>query len=230
MIGYRRYFIAAIVAFVLSAALWDGHGMAAGFGGFFGEAPQSERTLSFYNTHTRERLTVSYRGGIGREASDALNDIEYFLRDHRSGQSRDIDEGLLDLLHDMKADLERRHPGLDVEYHVISGYRSKSTNDRLRAVGGGQAKDSQHTHGKAIDIRVPGVNLKELRDIAWCLQRGGVGYYKGSDFVHVDTARVRSWHWKPAVGMCGRQEEKVPSVILASADIAPPKPARKPKV
>lgn len=230
MIGYRRYFIAAIAAFILSAALWDGHGMAAGFGGFFGEAPQSERTLSFYNTHTRERLIVSYRGGIGWEASDALNGVDHFLRDHRSGRSRDIDEGLLDLLQDMKAELESRYPGLDVEYHVISGYRSKATNDRLRAEGGGQAKDSQHTHGKAIDIRVPGVGLKELRDIAWCLQRGGVGYYGGSDFIHVDTARVRSWHWKPVAGMCGRREGKTIAATLASADITPPKPARKPKV
>jgi len=226
MAGYRQYFIAAIAAIILSAALWVGHGMAAGFGGFFGEARRSGGDMSFYNTHTREHLTVSYRGRF----SGTSNDVNYFLRDHRSGQFRNIDEELLDLLHDMKTELETRHPSLDVEYHVISGYRSKVTNDRLRAAGGGQAKDSQHSHGRAIDIRVPGVNLKELRDIAWCLQRGGVGYYKGSDFIHVDTGRVRSWHWRPVAGMCGAQQENSQTLTLTAADIVPPKPARKPKV
>lgn len=198
-----RSALAVMTAVVFSTALW-GHGFAAGLqgGGSSFWRQLQPRTLSFHNTHTRDDLTVTYRNGLGMVTESALDDVDYFLRDHRNGHVHEIDAGLLDLLHELKTVLEERHPGLSVEYHVISGYRSKETNDHLRAAGGGQAKRSQHIEGKAIDIRVPGVDLVELRNTAWCLQRGGVGYYKSSDFVHVDTGRVRSWHWKPTAQTC----------------------------
>lgn len=200
----RRYLLTAIAAFLLSG-IGIGKGlMAAGLPAeaLRGNEAAPRYTLSFYNTHTLDHLTVTYRQGHGQLIETALEDVDYFLRDHRSGHIHEIDAGLLDLLHELKTALESRHPGLTVEYHVISGFRSKKTNDGLRAAGGGQAKKSQHVEGKAIDIRVPGVDLVELRNTAWCLQRGGVGYYKGSDFVHVDTDKIRFWQWKPSGDLC----------------------------
>ena len=202
MTGKKHYALAALAAFILSVVMWS-HGMAAGLQGIGLREAALPYTLAFYNTHTRERLDVTYRKGRGQVVEAALEQVDYFLRDHRNGHMHEIDAELLDLLHDLKLALEHRHPGLAVEYQVISGYRSKETNERLRASGGGQAKKSQHIEGKAIDIRVPGVDLTELRNTAWCLQRGGVGYYKGSDFVHVDTGKLRFWHWKPSSGLCG---------------------------
>lgn len=200
----RKYVLAAIAAFVLSGIVVGKGLMAAGLSADALRDNAAPRyTLSFYNTHTRDSLTVTYRRGRGQLVETALEDVDYFLRDHRNGHIHEIDAGLLDLLHDLKVALEARHPGLAVEYHVISGYRSKESNERMRAAGGGQARKSQHIEGRAIDIRVPGVDLVELRNTAWCLQRGGVGYYKGSDFVHVDTGKVRHWHWKPSAGLCG---------------------------
>ena len=198
----RNYGLAALAAIVMSGLLW-GQGLAAGFQGGALRNKAEPYTLSFYDTHAHKSLTVSYRKGRGQLVESALDEVDHFLRGRRNGHIHEIDAGLLDLLHDLKTVLEDRHPGLDVQYHVISGYRSKESNDGMRAAGGGQAKKSQHIEGKAIDIRIPGVDLAELRNTAWCLQRGGVGYYKGSNFIHVDTGRVRSWHWKPASGLCG---------------------------
>jgi uncharacterized protein YcbK (DUF882 family) len=78
-------------------------------------------------------------------------------------------------------------------YEVISAYRSPKTNEMLRRTTSGVAQKSQHLLGKAIDVRLTGVPTHRLRDTAIALQRGGVGYYEASDFVHIDTGRVRRW-------------------------------------
>jgi len=153
-----------------------------------GASPAASDTLRFYNIHTGERLTISRREGdpVTRRAN-------WFMRDFRSGEAANLDPALLDLLGDIRQEILRRHPGMRVEFHVVSSYRSRATNDSLRNAGGDQAKNSQHTLGKAMDIRVPGVSTRELRDIATCLGVGGVGYYATDRFVHVDTGRVRYW-------------------------------------
>jgi uncharacterized protein YcbK (DUF882 family) len=148
------------------------------------------RSLSFLHTHTGERLKVEYCCG-GKYQPDALGAINRLLRDFRVNEIRPIDPKLLDLLHELGGTLDARQP-----YHVISGYRSPKTNAMLRARGGahsGVASGSLHQHGKAIDIRLPGVRLEHLRSAARSLKLGGVGYYPSSDFVHVDTGRVRYW-------------------------------------
>lgn len=162
-----------------------------------------ERTLAFYNTHTHETIETTFwrNGDYDQNELDKMKD---FLRDHRSGHSHTVSADLLNLLHGLQTELQRRHPDQDIVFHVISGYRSPATNAMLRANGGGQAKKSRHMEGDAIDIRVPGIDTVEIRNVAWCMQRGGVGYYSGSDFVHVDTWNVRSWNWSPKAGMCGR--------------------------
>ena len=144
--------------------------------------------LKFHNLHTEEKMTLPYAKGQG--ATDSLN---WFMRDFRRGEAANLDTALLDLLSDIKLEINKRYPDLDVEFQVISAYRALQTNNALRRSGGSQAKVSQHTHNAAMDIHVPGVSSRELRDIATCLAVGGVGYYEDDDFVHVDTARVRYW-------------------------------------
>lgn len=160
-------------------------------------------SLAFFNTHTYEDSTITFHRG-GYYDDPGMESLKRMVRDHRSGREHEVDPDLVNLLYDLKLVLEKRHPGMKVKYNIISGYRAPETNAMLRAAGGGQAKDSRHMHGDAMDIRVPGIDLVELRNTAWCLQRGGVGFYKGSNFVHVDTDRVRYWNWKPTSNQCAK--------------------------
>jgi uncharacterized protein YcbK (DUF882 family) len=149
-----------------------------------------ERTLSFFHTHTGERLKVAYCCD-GVYQPEALAQLNHLLRDFRQNETKPIDPQLFDLLHELTGTLETDRP-----LHVISGYRSPATNAMLRDQGGshtGVAGKSLHMVGKAIDIRIPGVPLDNLRGAARSLKLGGVGYYPSSNFVHVDTGRVRYW-------------------------------------
>ena len=148
---------------------------------------QPERVLGFYNLHTGESLDQPYRVGDTYLPS-ALADIDWLLRDFRTDDVRRIDPGLLDFLYEL-----RRVMKCDEPFHVISGYRSPKTNAMLAKASGGVAKKSFHMKGMAIDVRLPGRNLTKLRQAAVNLRRGGVGFYPGSDFVHLDTGRVRFW-------------------------------------
>ncbi|HQI80053.1 MAG TPA: DUF882 domain-containing protein [Deltaproteobacteria bacterium] len=146
-----------------------------------------ERSLDLYNTHTGERLKTVYWSG-GRYLPEALSEINSILRDHRTEETRPMDTGLLDVLHAIHHGACSGEP-----LHIISGYRSPITNARLRDHSSGVARNSLHMEAKAADIRLPGCNLSELRSIAMSLKAGGVGYYPGSDFIHVDVGRVRYW-------------------------------------
>lgn len=145
------------------------------------------RELSLKNLHTNETLTIEYARGT-RYSPAALRQINHLLRDHRSGDVRAIDPALLDQLHALQKRLRTKAP-----YHVISGYRSPQTNALMHEVSVGVAQNSFHMQGRAIDIRVPGVRLKQLRKTALTMESGGVGYYPSDDFVHVDTGPVRCW-------------------------------------
>jgi uncharacterized protein YcbK (DUF882 family) len=145
------------------------------------------RRLALCNLHTGEQLTATY-WAEGRYIADELKGIDQVLRDFRTGEVTPIDRNLLDLLHRLRRNMDTQEP-----LHVISGYRSPRTNDLLRHESGGVASNSLHMVGKAIDIRIPGRRLADLRDAALELQSGGVGYYPKSNFVHVDTGRVRRW-------------------------------------
>ena len=148
------------------------------------------RSLAFFNTHTGERLETMYCCD-GKYEPQALHQINHILRDWRADKVKPIDPQLLDLLHELSGTLETDSP-----FHIISGYRSPVTNAGLREKDGahtGVATQSLHMVGKAIDIRVPGVKLDHLRGAARSLKLGGVGFYPSSNFVHVDTGRVRFW-------------------------------------
>jgi uncharacterized protein YcbK (DUF882 family) len=174
-----RRFAVALVAFLSVPNL-----------GRAGTAPGTEEPyrLRFYQIHTGERLDVVYRKGSDYDP-DALSRIDRFLRDYRNGEVRAYDPRLLDVLHDLTRSLGR--PGAEID--VVCGYRTPGTNEYLRAHGHGVAQHSLHMQAMAIDIRIPGVSTSELRDAALRLQRGGVGYYAESGFVHVDVGRVRRW-------------------------------------
>lgn len=143
--------------------------------------------IEFYNTHTRETVKETFRNAEGF-IPEALAKFDHVLRDHRSGESHAMDPNLFTLLVDVAA-----AAGVEPRYEIISGFRSPESNETLRAAGGGQAKQSQHLEGRAIDVRLKGVSTEKLREVATALKRGGVGYYPGSKFVHLDTARVRYW-------------------------------------
>jgi uncharacterized protein YcbK (DUF882 family) len=145
------------------------------------------RALRFTHTHTGERLAIEYFSG-GAYLPDALTTVNYFLRDFRTGDVHDIDPTLLDLLHALSAVTETSKP-----FQVISGYRCPATNDMLRHRSEGVAAGSLHMQGQAIDIRLADVPLIKLRRAALDARLGGVGYYPASEFVHVDTGRVRMW-------------------------------------
>lgn len=150
-------------------------------------APSDVRLLSFMNTHTGDTFADAYweRGNYVPDAMAAINNV---MRDHRSGEVHEIDPRLLDQLHTLKGVVGASSP-----YQIISGYRSPASNAALHQNSSGVATRSLHMDGRAIDIRVRGVDLPRLRDAALGLQAGGVGYYEASDFIHIDTGRVRRW-------------------------------------
>ncbi|MDT8444778.1 MAG: DUF882 domain-containing protein [Desulfuromonadales bacterium] len=153
-----------------------------------GFAGSSERTLSLLNTHTGERLKEVVYWEQGSYIHDALNDLNYVLRDHRTDEIHPIDPMALDLMAAISRKVKAERP-----FEIISGYRSPQTNQELRKSSSGVAKNSYHMQGKAVDLRLPGVPLKFLRKAALDLRRGGVGYYPKSDFIHLDSGQVRSW-------------------------------------
>jgi len=146
-----------------------------------------ERSLAFKNLHTGESLRTTF-WAEGRYLNEELKAVNHVLRDHRSGDVHPIDPNLLDLLYALQQSV-----AVTGAFHIISGYRSPQTNHKLHSKSGGVAKKSLHMQGKAIDIRLPGCKLKQLRNAAVALKAGGVGYYAKSDFIHVDTGRVRRW-------------------------------------
>lgn len=149
-----------------------------------------QRVLSFFNTHTGERIRTAYCTG-GQYDAQALRAFDHILRDFRVNEVKPIDRRVFDMLHELGGTLET-----DVPFHIISGYRSPHTNALLRGRGGsgtGVASRSLHMVGQAVDIRVPGVKLEHLRNAAKSLKIGGVGFYPDLNFVHVDVGRVRYW-------------------------------------
>lgn len=146
-----------------------------------------ERSIAFYNTHTNETLKATYwRSGAADHG--ALTDINHILRDFRTGDVFQMDVKLLDLLTEL-----HRRTGSKQPFQIISGYRSPKTNATLASESNGVATHSLHMDGMAIDIRLADVPLKTLHDTAVAMKLGGVGMYTQSNFVHVDTGRVRYW-------------------------------------
>jgi uncharacterized protein YcbK (DUF882 family) len=145
------------------------------------------RELTFKNTHTGEKVSLTYFEQ-GQYVTEALQEIDRLFRDHRTGDVYPIDPNLLNVLYKLQETLDVNRP-----FHIISGYRSPWSNNEMHSHRQGVAKNSLHMQGKAVDIRIEGVDTRIIRDVAVSLQQGGVGYYPSSNFVHVDTGLVRYW-------------------------------------
>lgn len=175
----RRQAITAMASVAAAIVAWPFRALGAGF--------REPRVVELVHTHTREQLSLRVPAR-GVQSPDALAALNHFLRDHRTGDIHPIDPALLDILADLHEAVGAPGP-----FHVISGYRAPRTNAMLRERSRGVAAGSLHVEGRAIDVRLPGVDSASLRDAAISLRRGGVGYYASSDFVHLDTGRVRTW-------------------------------------
>lgn len=145
------------------------------------------RLISFRNLHTGEIFTGPYKMGDAY-IPDSLKKISYTLRDHRTGDAIDMDQDLFDYLHALKVSVNK-----DNDFVVLSGYRSPKTNEMLRRKTEGVARNSYHTKGRAVDIRMPGVDTRKLQLAAEKLRLGGVGHYISSGFIHLDTGPIRTW-------------------------------------
>jgi uncharacterized protein YcbK (DUF882 family) len=148
-----------------------------------------DRTISLHSGNTKETLTIQYMKN-GRHIPEAMEKINWILRDWRRDEPTEMDPDLIDLVWEVHHELGSKEP-----IHIVSGYRSRATNDMLRRTVGGQASESRHILGKAMDVHFPDVPVRNLRYSALIRERGGVGYYPTSatPFVHLDTDRVRAW-------------------------------------
>jgi uncharacterized protein YcbK (DUF882 family) len=170
----------SVVLFALAISV-----TSAGFAG----ASAEERTIAFYNIHTKDTISIIYKRD-GKFVPDAMKKLNHFMRDWRRNITIEMDPALVDLIWEMHQELGSKKP-----VHLICGHRSEATNSKLRKTRGGQAKRSKHITGQAADIHFPDISAKQLRNSALIRERGGVGYYPTSaiPFVHVDTGRVRHW-------------------------------------
>ena len=177
----RLFGAVAALAAAFGVAAYITHAGAAG----------EERTISFFHIHTEERLTITYKRD-GQYIPEALEKINWIMRDWRQNKAIAIDPHTIDIIWEMHEELGSKEP-----VNIICGYRSSETNEMLRRTVGGQAKQSQHISGKAVDFMFPDIPLRQMRYSALVRERGGVGYYPGSGipFIHVDSGRVR--HWPP---------------------------------
>jgi len=142
---------------------------------------------------TGEIVSVIYRVG-DTYIPEAIDKLSQFLRDSHNDEVKTYNPRTFDVLHTMLAKLNR--PSSVIQ--ILSGYRTKETNDALRESGTTNAAEhSQHIEANALDIRVPGVPVVQLRNAALSLGAGGVGYYPKSQFIHVDTGPVREWTYAP---------------------------------
>jgi uncharacterized protein YcbK (DUF882 family) len=178
----RRSFVAAALATASTLLLAPRDRAAAALPGVV------PGRLALYNIHTREAATVAYRNAVGLYDGKALDRVNHVLRCHYTGEVAPIDVRVIEFLRALDQSL-----GGDREIHVISGFRSAAYNAWLVRHGSGVSSHSLHLVGRAIDVRFPGVALADVRRVALALGQGGVGYYPDSDFVHLDSGRVRSW-------------------------------------
>ena len=183
MFSSRRSFLKDSLLATAATLLWPRLGW-----GSMGEQALRPLSLSLYNTHTDERLSVTYRTANGDYDPAALAALDRLLRCHYTDEIHPIDPRTLDYLALLDEQLGGGH-----EIHIISGYRSRRYNALLQRRGRGIASNSLHLQGRALDVRIPKIELDRLKETAFLLARGGIGYYPRSGFVHIDSGPVRRW-------------------------------------
>lgn len=185
LLGFGAAGVAGLVS--APALAWDGFDWGERRSSWVRPKLVVERSVSFRHLHTDETLNTVYYAN-GRYIPSALRDVNWLLRDFRRDEVKEIDPRLLDLLFAVSQRLETSEP-----FDVYSGYRSPETNAMLRREGWGVARNSLHMQGMAIDIGLPGWQTRHIANCALSLQRGGVGFYGRSNFVHLDVGEVRTW-------------------------------------
>jgi uncharacterized protein YcbK (DUF882 family) len=158
-----------------------------GLGAVPAVAAPAVRELALFHRHTGESWRAVYFAD-GRYRRGAVQEASRILRDWRTGQAVPIDPRLLDILYVLQHRLGGRGP-----VEVLCGYRSPQTNAMLRRQSRGVARNSLHMRGMAVDLHFPAERLPAAHRLACTLGAGGVGYYPGSGFIHVDTGPVRHW-------------------------------------
>ena len=176
----RRAFLRTAAAGILTLG-WNGLSFAK-------VPPAEEGSLSLFNTHTHERLSVVFRRPDGTYDTDALKALNWIMRCHVTNQQTVMDVNAIEYLN-----LVDKKLGGGNDIHIISGYRTPSYNSLLHSKNGHVARHSLHLVGKAIDIAMPGIGLDKVRHTAVALKLGGVGYYPGEGFVHIDSGKFRTW-------------------------------------
>lgn len=179
----RQFLQVGLAASALLMAPWNAW---AKVGKVLTELP--ERTVNLYNVNTGELLSRFIYWQDGNYIKEALDEINYLLRDHRTDEVKPIDPLVIDQIFSLGRVFEAFQP-----FEIISGYRSPETNKTLRSQSRRVAKHSLHIEGMAIDLRLPGVPTKQLRTAALSLRDGGVGYYPKRGFVHIDSGPIRHW-------------------------------------
>lgn len=183
----RRRMLMATGALAGAAALWSRASLGGAIARPAPDAGLGPRRIALLNLHTGERAEVEYFRD-GAYVPDALAALEILLRDFRNGEKHVIDPQLMDYLTEVAAALSA-----PAAFSVISGYRSPETNERLHERSSGVSQRSLHMQGRAIDVRMTGRDCADLAASARGLKRGGVGYYRASNFVHLDTGAFRTW-------------------------------------
>lgn len=148
---------------------------------------RSEKSLFLFNTNTKESENLIYWAN-GRYIQSTLDKFNILMRDRRTDEVAIIDPKLYDLMWSLRVALKATGP-----LQIICGYRSSDSNSSMRRVKRGVAKNSYHMQGKAVDLRFAGYPIKTIGSVARGLKGGGVGTYRGSKFVHIDTGPIRSW-------------------------------------
>ena len=148
---------------------------------------EEHRTLKIKNLHTGDSVNATY-WEHGEYLIDGLAELYFAMRDHRANLVTAMDIDLLDTLHGIQSQFDNHQ-----EIYLLSGYRSPKTNESLRKQQEGVAKHSLHMQGRALDFRMPGVSNRYLNQASLSISNGGVGYYRNSGFIHLDTGRKRHW-------------------------------------
>jgi uncharacterized protein YcbK (DUF882 family) len=150
-----------------------------------------ERTPNIGTRYIYLRHAVSgdtYAGFYARDGEyvpEARDNINRLMRDQRTDEVRNIDGRLLNFMTDIRRAMALPEDQLFV---VLSGFRSLASNSETS-----RSRQSLHTQGMAVDIRVPGVSGKAFAEVARSLARGGVAYYPRTDHIHLDVGAIRDW-------------------------------------
>lgn len=158
------------------------------------EGLRGDGTITLFRPVKNARETFHYRNPDGSYSSSAMDAIAYFFRCRMTDEEQMIDPGLIEILDALE---DHFHA---TEIRLISAYRSPARNNAMRGRNRRVARESYHMKGMAADIEIAGVSAPSTRDFAYFLNQGGVGYYSGRSYIHVDTGPLRTWGFKPRSG------------------------------